>query len=305
MAFVGLASSRSLCRLAQTSRSLRLFGTEAGPAPVVVPTVTGVKETVDESGETIKERVARTAPIKARKKTPRWYQTTNIVQHRGKYEVELDGRRLQTPGDARLRVPTSTLAHGIAFEWLRQPNKIRPSTMPMMQYSCTAIDRLPITRTQVIESLLEHLHTDTACCRADPNQQTEELVQKEKEVFDPLVRWFCERYNVHLEVMKARTLNIEQPQDTITVLQWEFHNLDDWTLAGLDVLVQCTRSTVLTMAIYEGRITVSEGLTASRLEESTQHDSWGYVEGAHDIAQADLNLRMYGAAMYLHALRQQ
>ena len=59
------------------------------------------------------------------------------------------------------------------------------------------------------------------------------------------------------------------------------------------------------MAIYHGRISVAEGLAASRLEESIQHGNWGFVEGAHDMAQADLSLRMHGAALYLHALKQQ
>ena len=58
MAFVGLASTRSLCRFA------RVYSTGVGPAPTVVPTIQDTTEVENEAGEVTKERIARTAPIK-------------------------------------------------------------------------------------------------------------------------------------------------------------------------------------------------------------------------------------------------
>ena len=67
--------------------------------------------------------------------------------------------------------------------------------------------------------------------------------------------------------------------------------------------VQCARSTVIAMAIFNGRLSIEEGLKASRVEERSQQDEWGFVEGAHDVSHTDLSLRMLGAGLYLQTLK--
>jgi len=74
------------------------------------------------------------------------------------------------------------------------------------------------------------------------------------------------------------------------------------TKENTDKQVQCTRSAVLAMAIQHGHITVDEALAASRLEENVQQKNWGLVEGSHDVTEADLGMRLFGAALYLDLL---
>jgi len=194
------------------------------------------KEHWSKSTATDGERVARIGAIKPRKLTKRWYEHVHIHKRDGKFEIALDERRLQTPVDNRLRIPSHKLAFGVAHEWMKQGESIRPASMPLMQLSCTAIDRIPDTRHMVVGMILEHLHTDTICCRAIPTVESEPLLEEQKRVHDPIMQWFREHFRVPLHVLQG-PVEAEQPQDTVTVLQWHLHKMDDWSLAGLDVLI--------------------------------------------------------------------
>ena len=50
----------------------------------------------------------------------RFYKTATVARTEDGHRVELDGRPVNTPGKARLAVPTHALAQAIAAEWNAQ-----------------------------------------------------------------------------------------------------------------------------------------------------------------------------------------
>ena len=53
----------------------------------------------------------------------------------------------------------------------------------------------------------------------------------------------------------------------------------------------------------QGRLGVQEGTTMARLEEELQLEDWGYVEGGHDIDDADIRVRLGAASIFARLLK--
>ena len=82
----------------------------------------------------------------------------------GGYQVLLDHRLLKTPAKRPLTLPSRALALAVAAEWEQQARRIQPFTMPLMSLAATAIDQ-PKPREEVVDMMLEYLHTDSVLCR--------------------------------------------------------------------------------------------------------------------------------------------
>ncbi|KAG5085534.1 hypothetical protein JHK82_052931 [Glycine max] len=55
---------------------------------------------------------------------------------------------------------------------VKQTDGIRPFTMPLMGLACTALERVPLTRSKVIENLMKKFNQDLVFCRApDDNER--------------------------------------------------------------------------------------------------------------------------------------
>lgn len=52
----------------------------------------------------------------------------------------------------------------------------------------------------------------------------------------------------------------------------------------------------------QGRVGVQEGIRLARLEETLQLEEWGYVEGGHDIDDADMRVRISSASIFARLL---
>ncbi|KAJ6825580.1 ATP synthase mitochondrial F1 complex assembly factor 2 [Iris pallida] len=107
------------------------------------------------------------------------------------WSVMLDYRTLKTPSKRPLKIPTRALAHAIAAEWdYQQTDGIRPFTMPLMKLACTALERVPLTRTKIIESLMAKFHQDLVFCRSPGDcDLTKGVLKKQEEKFDPILEW--------------------------------------------------------------------------------------------------------------------
>ncbi|CAL0323039.1 unnamed protein product [Lupinus luteus] len=83
------------------------------------------------------------------------------------WTVLLDYRTLKTPSKRPLKLPTLSLAKAIAAEWdYQQKDGIRPFTMPLMRLACTALERVPLTRTKIIQHLMHKFNQDLVFVRA-------------------------------------------------------------------------------------------------------------------------------------------
>ncbi len=54
------------------------------------------------------------------------------------------------------------------------------------------------------------------------------------------------------------------------------------------------------LAMRQGRMGVDAAIDATRLEEATQIEEWGLVEGGHDIDHSDLKVRVHPCSERLH-----
>jgi len=228
---------------------------------------------------------------------PRFYKQVTVVDEPGRgYTVLLDGRKLKTPAKQDLVLPTKALALAISAEWEWQiGNDIRPFTMPLMTLASTAIDRVPVRKEVIIFELLKFFHTDLACCR---DQAGTPLAKRQAEVLDPIVEFASERLGTKINTSDA-IMGAEQSDEAVGALNKFLRELGDYEMAALDAIGGVTKSTIISINVLDGNISVEEAIAASRLEEDIQMEKWGLVEGGHDIDIADVRVRVASPSVFL------
>jgi ATP synthase F1 complex assembly factor 2 len=212
--------------------------------------------------------------------------------------VALDGKLLRTPAKRTLEVPTEALALGIAVEWEKQGEKLRPDTMPLMKLATTAIDQVPDIRPTMVDSMVRCVECDLACFRSAEEQA---LAAKEEEALGPLLRWLADDLDLHLAV--TDTMFLQQPAAAVPRVHELLAEADDWELAALDSMTGVCKSFVIAMAVSRSRIGAAEACLAARVGEQHQIDEWGEVEAGHDLDAADLRVRMAASSTFLRLLR--
>ncbi len=152
----------------------------------------------------------------------------------GTFEVTLDGRAVKAAGGVNLRVPSMDMAMMIAAEWASQGSVLEPSAMPTMSMAATA-QMMGDKRASVIFTLLKFVETDTVCVRS-PSGEDKALTSAEKKHWDPVVKWFREKYG-HVHTMDGFVMP-EQPPETAAAVRAELEALDDWRLTAVQALVR-------------------------------------------------------------------
>ena len=236
----------------------------------------------------------------------RFYGDVQVVtsSHGKGYEVELDRRKLKTPGQLPFVLPSRALAGLVAQEWDSQICAIETSTMPVTMQCATAIDITPVKHPDIIEELLRYLGTDMVCF---PQKivLTEESGESMKLRDIQLRRWseplkhFEENYG-KLKILDSDTL--EKPRHdplAITNARKRIEPLNDFELTALHHLAMGCKSLVLPLALLDRRITVQQAYEAARAEEDHQIQTWGLVEGAHDVDQESLLAQLSTSSLIL------
>lgn len=68
-------------------------------------------------------------------------------------------------------------------------------------------------------------------------------------------------------------------------------------MVSTEILITTLKSVCLGIMILEDEITAEEGYRMSRIEEDYQSELNGWVEGAHDLDEAQLSLNVYSAKL--------
>eukprot|EP00270_Netrium_digitus_P003915 TRINITY_DN14767_c1_g2_i1.p1 TRINITY_DN14767_c1_g2~~TRINITY_DN14767_c1_g2_i1.p1 ORF type:complete len:460 (-),score=94.81 TRINITY_DN14767_c1_g2_i1:372-1751(-) len=217
-----------------------------------------------------------------------------------KFAVLLDGHALKTPSKHPFSLPTEALAWAIAAEWEWQEGKqLRPFTMPMMKLAATAVDIVPKDRMRIIETLLRFFHSDSVLCRDEPGSP---LFEKQAQAWDPLLAWARAELGVILTT--SSDLHVpDQSEATIQTMRNILMSLSDWELSAVDALASAARSLVIALAVAHGQLSIDDALMVIRLDEDHQVEEWGYVEGGHDIDEADLHVRVASASLFMRLLQ--
>ena len=185
--------------------------------------------------------------------------------------VKLDERYVLTPSGNKLQLPTIMLAEAIAREWLKQDKKIDPSSMPMMQLACTAIDRVHEKRTTLIEETVSYGGTDLLCYRAE---KPVELVKLQLRGWQPVLDWLADDLGVKLKVGPG-VVHIEQEKESITKLREIISSYLPFPLTALIRFTQVFSSLGLGLAVTSRHITWEHAVELAFLDEHFQAQRWG------------------------------
>ena len=201
----------------------------------------------------------------------RFYKSAGVAPVEGGWGIQLDGKPLRSPAKRPFVLPTEALAAAIAEEWQAQGEKINPSSMPLMQFAATAIDRLADDRSGLIEEVAGYGRSDLVCYRVD---EPSSLVRRQEERWQPLIAWAAERYDIVLNVT-AGIVAVEQPPHTLVTFRRVLEACDLFALTALAGATTAAGSLVIALALAEDRLNADEAADAALLDELFQAEKWG------------------------------
>lgn len=228
----------------------------------------------------------------------KFYETVSISQGEGGlFEINLDKRKLKTPGGKLFTVPNEALAIAVATEWDAQKDTLKFYTMHLTTLCNTALDN-PTQRTkdQMISAALKFLETDTICYRVD---EPPGLVELQKNEWDPVMNWIEQRYKVVIG-SSSSIMGPQIPEETKETFHQHLNSYNFLSLTGLEYVITQLKSLVLSFGLIDKYLSVEQAVLLSRLEEEYQIQHWGNVEWAHDYDMYELRARTAAGALFVH-----
>jgi chaperone required for assembly of F1-ATPase len=185
--------------------------------------------------------------------------------------VRLDDRPVRTPGRVPLALPTPALAEAVAGEWRDVGETVDPRAMPLTGLANAAIDRIGADPAPFADGLARYAESDLLCYRAD---SPPELVARQDAVWNPLLDWARDRYDVHFTNVTG-IMHRSQPEATVERLAQAVAALDPFRLAALSPVVTITGSLMLALALLEDAADADTIWTAAHVDEDFQAEQWG------------------------------
>ncbi|KAI3975549.1 hypothetical protein MKX01_002381 [Papaver californicum] len=131
--------------------------------------------------------------------------------------------------------------------------------MPPMELACTALERVPLTRTKIIENLMKRFNQDLVFCRyPGDNNVSIKILERQVEKIDPLLEWVESEFGFQ-PVVYSSFFGGKQEGGLANALQNFLKKMDDYA----------------------------------------EVDRWGLVEGGHDVDIAGLKAQFSSAAVFL------
>ncbi|XP_075422000.1 ATP synthase mitochondrial F1 complex assembly factor 2 isoform X2 [Ascaphus truei] len=159
----------------------------------------------------------------------KFYESVNISQGEGGFEINLDRRKLKTPKGNLFTVPNEALAVAIATEWECQHDTIKLYAMHLTTLCNTALDNPTLrNKEQLIRASVKFLETDTICYRVE---EPVGLVQLQRNEWDPILEWAEERYNVVIG-SSTSILGPSIPNETKETFSRHLASYNPWALLG-------------------------------------------------------------------------
>ncbi len=210
----------------------------------------------------------------------RFYKEAGIGAVAGAWAVFLDGKAMMSPAKAPMHLPTEALALAIADEWNAQKETIKPSTMPLMQFAATAIDRTQSNREEVLRVAATYAASDLVCYRA---AFPEDLVAEQRRHWDPLLQSLRDRYDVVLAATTGVAF-VQQSPIELRKIEAILAAMGDFTLTVATSLIEELGSLIIALALIDGEITSDQAMEAAFVDEIYQANRWGWdgeVERRH------------------------
>lgn len=250
------------------------------------------------------------------------------------YGITLDGRAIKTPMGISLSVPSLPLALAIASEWDDQRTYLKPVQMPIMTQVCTAIDQLsiPAVRERTISELMRYLRNDTTCYYADAIEDRI-LHRRQTKAWEGVHAWaecqingiggklaIAEGAGEGLIMSRAReskTAGLPHSDEILHNAELFLKGCDSWRLAAMQAVTTEAKSFLVGIACVNAALDNSSKdgkrnpftketkkvVTASRVEEEFQIETWGLVEGGHDYDRLNCSIQIHSAMTVLQCIR--
>lgn len=226
----------------------------------------------------------------------RFYKEVAVSSEVGGWRVTLDGRGIRTARGAAQLLPTKALAEAMSQEWAQQGETIDPARFMLRDMADYAIDVVAAERGDVIATLLGFAETDTLCYRAEAG---EPLLERQEEVWEPLLRVAEARWDVHFERISG-IIHRSQPAATIKRLEAVLQAEGPFALAALNTLTSLAASLVIGLAALAPDADAETLWAAAELEGDWQADLWGKDAEAEDRRARRLDT--FASAMRFAAL---
>jgi chaperone required for assembly of F1-ATPase len=210
----------------------------------------------------------------------RFWTEVSLRQEGEGFAVLLDDRPVRTPLKAPLILPTEALAREVAAEWQAQSGTVRPATMPYTRTANSATDSVSRAFDAVAAMLSAYGGTDLLCYRATGPA---DLIARQAAGWDPLLDWAATALLAPLH-STAGVMHVDQPEDSLAVLDAAVRSLTPFQLAAFHDLVALSGSLVLALAVSRGRLTAEAAWQLSRIDETWQAEVWGADEEAAETA---------------------
>ncbi|TGZ69323.1 hypothetical protein CRM22_003800 [Opisthorchis felineus] len=184
------------------------------------------------------------------------------------YEVQLDNRKLRTPGGNTLLIPNEALALAVAVEWDSQKDTIKRHSMHLTNLSNRVLDWRPeIKPFDVVQSIMQYADTDTVCFRV---QEPDDLVHLQNASWNPVLHWVAERYRIQPYLTNSLTGTPVMSSADRDVLTQNLLGNTRWALIGTQSCVENLKSVFLTLAVLDGFCSAVEAAELSQLEQLFQ-----------------------------------
>lgn len=203
------------------------------------------------------------------------------------FAVERNGQIIKTPAGEALILPRKALAEAIAEEWRAQGDKVKPDTMPMMQFAATTLDMTRKNRKAVVDQVAGYASGDLLCFFAEG---PEELIQRQQKAWQPALDWCAKRFDALLQTGQG-IMPIEQSPDALRALHRAVEAFDGFRLTGLKQATEVSGSLVLGLGLAEKHLTAEQVFQAAELDTDFQAEKWGddpVSTGRREGIRADL-----------------
>lgn len=209
----------------------------------------------------------------------RFYERAEVLEKDGLFHVALDGRTARTPARKPLAVTSRTVAEALAREWEAQREVVDPARMPLTRLVNSALDGVEDQQEAVRAEMLRYAGSDALCYRAG---EPEALVARQNEIWGPILRAGEQALGARF-VLAEGVVFTEQSAQVLDAVARRLETIPaPLPLAGAHSVMTLTGSTVLALALADGRIDADETWNAAHLDEDYQIGIWGQDEEAQE-----------------------
>ncbi|WP_455480287.1 ATP12 family chaperone protein [Bartonella sp. B12(2025)] len=207
----------------------------------------------------------------------RFYREVKISSEEGGFSVLLDGCPVKTPAKRHFLVPTEVFAALVAQEFESQKEVIDPAKMPIMRLVNTVIDGIADNVQVIFEDLLRFVACDMIFYRA---QRPKELVQRQCELWDPLLDWAEEKLGARFHLTEG-LMYVEQSGEAIQAVSNYLRKVESpYMLAALHTMTTLTGSALIALAVAAGKFDADHAWDIAHLDEDWIIEQWGADEEA-------------------------